>query len=503
MKELKGVIAAAGYGLRLHPYTAHIPKALLDIDGTPVLKRNIELMRDSLKIRTIYILVGYEKEKIMRLFGDGESLGVAIKYIHVPQIDKGLAEGLMLVRGYIDDTFCLMLGDEVYLDSNHQEMLELLYQDFSVVCAVKEAVPPYIVKRNYSVDIRDGLIISLTEKPSAKSCGGYLGCGTFLLRPDFFGYIPKTPVSSKTKRVELVDVMNLVARTGGKVYPFMLKCGYANINNIDEYNAANYMVRSEGFSRRKISLIIPAYNEESNIGYVIDDFKGKVDEIIVVNNNSLDNTEEIAKERGAMVLSGNFKGYGDALKFGMDNATGDIFILTEADGSFLARDTGKILEYLKDADMVLGTRTTAQMVEQGANMHFLLRLGNIAAAKFIELLWLRKHEPRLTDVGCTYRGIWKSAYSEIRHSLKGTGPEFSPEMIIEAMCHNKRIIEIPLTYSGRISGESKFSGTFFASFMTALRMLILILHKKNLDILDKLVLLKQNLLIKFVGSPDK
>jgi hypothetical protein len=170
----------------------------------------------------------------------------------------------------------------------------------------------------------------------------------------------------------------------------------------------------------------------------------------------------------------------------MDNAAGDILILTEADGSFLAKDTGKILEYLKDADMVLGTRTTSQMIEQSANMSFLLRLGNILAAKFIELLWLRKHEPRLTDVGCTYRGIWKSAYNEIRGSLKGTGPEFSPEMIIAAMCYNKRIIEIPVTYSGRISGESKFSGTFFSSLITALRMFWLIIIRKIYDIIDRL-----------------
>lgn len=496
MKEFKGVIAAAGKGLRLYPYTAHIPKALLSIDGVPILRWNIELMRDSLGIRQIYILAGYEKDKIMRTFGDGNTLGVNINYIEVPRIDKGLAEGLMLVKEYIDDVFCLTLGDEIYFNSNHREMLKLLDQDFSVVCAIKEEVCPRIIKRNYSVEIQGGLITSLTEKPETVRNNCYLGCGTFLLKPDVLKYIKTTPASSRTKRVELIDVINLIANTEGKVYPFMLKCEYMNINNIDEYNAANYLVRSINFDKKKISLIVPAYNEEATVGSVIDDFKDKVDEIIVVNNNSKDNTEKIATELGARVLSGNFRGYGDALKFGMDNAGGDIFILTEADGSFLARDIDKILEYLKDADMVLGTRTTAQMIEQGANMDFLLRLGNLIVAKLIELLWLRKHEPRLTDVGCTYRGIWRHAYYEIRKSLKGVGPEFSPEMIIEAMCHNKRVIEIPVTYSGRIGGESKFSGSILASARTALRMLVLIISKKVMDILDKLVLLKQNSLIK-------
>lgn len=495
MKELKGVIAAAGRGLRLYPYTVHIPKVLLNIDGVPILKRNIELMRDALGINEIYVLVRYEKDKIMRTFGDGNTLGVNIKYLDVRH-DKGLAEGLLSVKEYIDDVFCLILGDEIYLNSNHREMLKLLDQDFSVVCAIKEAVCPRIIKHNYTVEIRDGLITSLIEKPETVRNNCYLGCGTFLLKPDVLKYIKTTPVSSRTKRVELIDVINLIANTEDKVYPFMLKCEYMNINNIDEYNAANYLVRSSNFDKKKISLVVPAYNEEATVGYVIDDFKDKVDEIIVVNNNSKDNTEKIAREKGARVLSGNFRGYGDALKFGMDNARGDIFILTEADGSFLARDIGKILEYLKDADMVLGTRTTSQMIEQGANMDFLLRLGNLIVAKLIELLWLRKHEPRLTDVGCTYRGIWRSVYYEIRKSLKGVGPEFSPEMIIEAMCHNKRVIEIPVTYCGRIGGESKFSGSILASLRTALRMLVLIISKKVMDILDKLVLLKQNLLIK-------
>ena len=71
-----------------------------------------------------------------------------------------------------------------------------------------------------------------------------------------------------------------------------------------------------------------------------------------------------------------------------------------------------------------------QMIEQAANMNFSLRIGNLIFAKLIELLWLYKSEPRLTDVGCTYRAIWKEVFYDIRDSLKGVGPEFSPEMRI-------------------------------------------------------------------------
>ena len=113
------------------------------------------------------------------------------------------------------------------------------------------------------------------------------------------------------------------------------------------------------------------------------------------------------------------------------------------------------------------------------------RIGNLIFAKLIELLWLYKSEPRLTDVGCTYRAIWKEVFYDIRDSLKGVGPEFSPEMIIEAMRYNKRIIEIPVTYSGRKGGESKFSDSLLANIRTASRMLKLILEKKISDVLNK------------------
>lgn len=474
---LVGLIPAAGRGIRLTPHTGRIPKSLLKVGGKPIIEQNIGLLRDALGIKQVYILIGYKKELIMDYLKDGKHLGVEIVYINVSKVEDGLAQGVLEAEKHLKDDFCLLLGDEVYYQSNHHELLTFLKKDFSAVCAIKEVKHHYIIKKNYAVEIREGRITSLTEKPELPP-NNYLGCGTYLFKPDIFEYIKMTPPSLRSKRVELTEVINLMSQKSGKVYPFILKGNYINVNDIDDYNAANYMIRSMEFNRKKISLIIPAYNEESSVGYVVEDFQGKVDEIIVVNNNSRDNTEKIASGKGARVLTGSYKGYGDALKFGMDNALGDILILTEADGSFFARDLGKILEYLKDADMVLGTRTTKQMIEQAANMGFFLRWGNVFVSKLIELLWLFKYEPRLTDVGCTYRGIWKSVYEELRDSLKGTGPEFSPEMIIEAIRHNKRTIEIPVTYSSRVGGESKFSKNILGNAKTAIKMLRLIFRKR-------------------------
>jgi UDP-N-acetylglucosamine diphosphorylase / glucose-1-phosphate thymidylyltransferase / UDP-N-acetylgalactosamine diphosphorylase / glucosamine-1-phosphate N-acetyltransferase / galactosamine-1-phosphate N-acetyltransferase len=223
--------------------------------------------------------------------------------------------------------------------------------------------------------------------------------------------------------------------------------------------------------------VIPAYNEEQSIGYVVRDFKRFVNEVFVVNNSSADRTAEVAREAGARVETVQLRGYGDTICYGLDHAIGSILVVVEADYSFRARDLHKVLEYLKDADMVVGTRTTRELVEQGTNMRGLVRWGNLIVAKFVELLWWGQ-QPRFTDVGCTYRALWKETYLKIRPLLRGVGPELSPEMMVAALQAHRRIIEVPVSYHRRIGGESKHSANYWRISRTALRMLWSILRHR-------------------------
>ena len=237
------------------------------------------------------------------------------------------------------------------------------------------------------------------------------------------------------------------------------------------------------FRDRSVSLVVPAYNEEETIRQVVEEFRQEphLDEIVVVDNNCPARPAELAAAAGARVVAERRPGYGSALMAGMDAARGDIFVLVEADGSFRARDVQKLLVYLDDAGMVMGTRTTRQMVEQGANMRFLLRWGNVFMAKFLQLCWLRPAEPRFTDVGCTYRALSRDTWHRIRPRLRETGPAFSPEMMCAALQERCRIIEIPVTYSQRLGGESKHSDTFGRQARTAMKMFRTICRKRFLE----------------------
>lgn len=237
------------------------------------------------------------------------------------------------------------------------------------------------------------------------------------------------------------------------------------------------------FRHRTVSLVIPAYNEEETIRQVVEEFRQEphLDEIVVVDNNCKDRTAEFATAAGARVVAESRPGYGSALMAGMAAAKGDLLVLVEADGSFRARDVVKLLVYLDDAGMVMGTRTTKQMVEQGANMRFLLRWGNVFMAKFLQLCWLRPSEPRFTDVGCTFRALSRATFEKIRHRLAQTGPAFSPEMMCAALMERCRIIEVPVTYSQRMGGESKHSDTFARQAKTAWKMFRTICRKRFLE----------------------
>ena len=224
---------------------------------------------------------------------------------------------------------------------------------------------------------------------------------------------------------------------------------------------------------KTVTVVFPAYNEEGYIRPAVDDFfiPSVVDEIVVVDNNSRDRTAEEVRRTRARLVNETRQGYGFALQRGLHEATGDIVILAEPDGTFIGRDVLKLLAYADDFDMVCGTRTTRELVWDQANMCWFLRMGNWTVAKMLQMLY---GGPSLSDCGCTLRLTHRAALERIRGDLTVGGSHFLPEMVILALKQGLKVIEVPVNYRGRV-GESKITGNLKGTLKTGFNMISLIL----------------------------
>ena len=217
-----------------------------------------------------------------------------------------------------------------------------------------------------------------------------------------------------------------------------------------------------------IKVIIPAYNEADSITYVINDIPNIADEIIVVSNNSTDNTEINAKKAGATVLSETRKGYGYACLKGMEyianqNKKPDIVVFLDGDYSDYPEELTKIIAPIinDDIDFVIGARVK-RLREQGA-MTFPQIFGNWLATTLMALFFRAK----FTDLG-PFRAIKYDKLLPLNMEDKTYG--WTVEMQLKALKQKLTYTEIPVNYRNRI-GVSKVSGTVKGAIFAGLKIL--------------------------------
>ncbi len=222
------------------------------------------------------------------------------------------------------------------------------------------------------------------------------------------------------------------------------------------------------WKNKTVSVVLPTYNEKDSIRRFIEELfeTGYVDEVIVVNNNAAEGTSEEVAQTSAREVFESRQGYGQAIRRGLQEATGDLLAVAEPDGTFSAHDIVKLLAYSDDFDYVLGTRTTREMIWQGANMGFALKWGNWAVAKMAEFLF---NSSILTDCGCTMRMIRRDVYERIRPHLVETGNALGFEMTLHVVSKKIPFMEIPVNYSQRI-GRSNVTGSMRKAIALGMRM---------------------------------
>ena len=191
----------------------------------------------------------------------------------------------------------------------------------------------------------------------------------------------------------------------------------------------------------KITIGIPAYNEEKNIASIITKLKNITDSIIVCDDGSSDMTSEISKNLGAIVISHKKNmGYGAAIRTIFQKSVeldSDILVTFDADGQHRIDDVNKILQPLKnnEADIVIGSR----FLDNETKVPNYRKIG----IKVITQVTNASLKKKLTDSQSGFRAYNKQALTQISPSEMGMG--ISTEILIKANNKGLRIAEIPIT----------------------------------------------------------
>jgi glycosyltransferase involved in cell wall biosynthesis len=219
----------------------------------------------------------------------------------------------------------------------------------------------------------------------------------------------------------------------------------------------------------KIVVLIPAYNEENSVGKVISELPKKIiDEVVVINNNSNDNTVVNAKKAGATVLNEINQGYGFACLKGISYLNElvvkpDIVVFLDADYSDYPEEVPKLIEPIvyDNFDMVIGSRASGNREKNSMTPQQIF--GNWLATKLLKLLYNVKY----TDLG-PFRAIKYTKLIDLK--MNDTTYGWTVEMQVKASKKNYKVCEVPVTYRKRI-GHSKISGTIKGTFMAGYKII--------------------------------
>ncbi len=225
----------------------------------------------------------------------------------------------------------------------------------------------------------------------------------------------------------------------------------------------------------QVDVIIPAFNEQNSIGSVIRDIpKDLVREIIVVDNNSSDETSINAKNAGATVLKQPVQGYGNACLKGIDyvknkEAKADVLVFLDADYSDFPEEMNLLLNKIwKGADMVIGSRVKEK--RENGSMTIPQIFGNWLACNLMKLMYGYRYR----DLG-PFRAIKFEKLTQLGMVDQTYG--WTVEMQVKALKEKFNVQQVDVSYRKRL-GQSKISGTIKGSILAGYKIITTIFKYK-------------------------
>ncbi len=206
---MQAVVLAAGEGTRLRPLTEDKPKALVEVNGRPILSHCFDRLIE-LDASELLVVVGYKKEKLIDYYGD-EYEGVPITYTH-QRDPKGLAHALLCVEEHVDDDFMLILGDNIF-EANLHDVLNRQREDRADAAFLVEEVPWEEASRYGVCDTNDyGEIVEVIEKPDDPPTNLVM-TGFYTFTPAIFHACHLVQPSDRGE-YELSDAIDLLIQSG-------------------------------------------------------------------------------------------------------------------------------------------------------------------------------------------------------------------------------------------------------------------------------------------------
>lgn len=211
----------------------------------------------------------------------------------------------------------------------------------------------------------------------------------------------------------------------------------------------------------KIAILIPCYNEALTIKKVVNDFLSELPgaTIYVYDNNSTDNTYEIAKSLDVVVVKESRQGKGNVVRSMLKNIEADIYVLVDGDDTYPAENIHKLMKPVlnKEADIVIGDRISNGSYSN-ENKRAFHSFGNNLVRKLINALF----KSDLKDIMSGYRVL--SRYFVKTFPVLSEGFEIETEMSIYSLHNNYRVLEIPIDYRDRPDGSVSKLNTYKDGF---------------------------------------